>query len=279
MSLYIIIPIIILVVLVIAFLVWQLKDIVTTKYVFKNGNLSNALDGFNILHISDLHNNNCQKRLVSIIENQSPDIIVVSGDLIDSDKTNVGTALKLISRIITIAPIYYVQGNHEARLKTYIQFAASLRKSGVNVLDNTSATFCYKNTIINLVGIISPIYKSDFSSKLEKSEFNCIKTIINSNVKKGVLNILLAHNPEQLALYSQCNVDLVFSGHAHGGMIRLPFIGGIIAPNQGLFPKYTSGIHKANGTSMVISRGVGNHFPIFRIFNRPEVVVVTLKSK
>jgi hypothetical protein len=99
-----------------------------------------------------------------------------------------------------------------------------------------------------------------------------------NNREEDMFNLLLAHRPDYFDLYSQSNIDLVFCGHAHGGQVRLPFIGGLVAPGQGLFPKYTSGIHSKDDTAMVISRGLGNSILPLRIFNRPEVVVVTLKS-
>lgn len=279
MELYIIIPIILfLILLIIAFLIWQAKDIITTKYIFENDAVDKNLNGFKIVHISDLHNNNCGKRIVAITKAQSPDIIVITGDLIDSGNTNIDMAMEFISKIIDIAPIYYVQGNHEARLENYNEFAFSLTEMGVTVLDNTSAVFHYNNTAVNLIGIKSPKYESSFTAKIEKYTTESIKKIIQSNTRENMLNVLLAHNPELFELYSQCDVDLVFSGHAHGGVVRLPFIGGIIAPNQGLFPKLTGGVHTRNNTSIVISRGVGNHFPTIRVFNRPEVVAVTLKK-
>lgn len=279
MNLYIIIPIILfLILLIIAFLIWQAKDIITTKYIFENDAADKNLNGFKIVHISDLHNNNCGKKIAAITKAQSPDIIVITGDLIDSGNTNIDIAMEFISKIINIAPIYYVQGNHEARLENYNQFVSSLTEMGVTVLDNTSAVFHYNNTAVNLIGIKSPKYESSFTAKIEKSTTESVKKIIQSNIKENMLNVLLAHNPELFEQYSQCDVDLVFSGHAHGGVVRLPFIGGIIAPNQGLFPKLTGGVHTKNNTSIVISRGVGNHFPTIRVFNRPEVVAIILKA-
>ncbi|MDD4700140.1 MAG: metallophosphoesterase [Oscillospiraceae bacterium] len=276
MELVIIIAIIT-IILIIASCVWQNKVIITTEYVLKKDSANQNLDGFRIINISDLHNNDYNESLISIIRNQNPNIIVITGDLINKDE-DVDISLKLIRDIINIAPVFYVQGNHESCLKDYNEFADLLTSSGVKVLDNTSATVCYKNTLINFIGIMSPKYRSSLQTKLHKTVTSSINNTIKSNCKKGILNILLAHNPELIKLYSKSGVDLVLSGHAHGGMVRLPFIGGLVASNQGLFPKYTSGIHTIKNTSMVVSRGIGNHMGAIRIFNKPEVVTVILKA-
>lgn len=125
-----------------------------------------------------------------------------------------------------------------------------------------------------------PSFTREVEYSLESINENheMIKNIMDSRGDDSHLNVLLSHRPELIYAYEEAGMDLVLSGHAHGGQVRLPFMGGLIAPNQGIFPKYTSGIHNVGDTSMVISRGLGNSIIPFRIFNRPELVVVILRS-
>ena len=253
-----------------AYLVWENNSLGLTEYTYASPNVSPALDGFKICHLSDIHNKRFGEkntRLVSLVGEQSPDIIVITGDLADSRHTDVLAAAELIEQLVGIAPVYYVTGNHEERLPTavYSYLMKNLEELGVNLLDGRSEVIEHCGESINIAGLFD---KSGFP--LESAR---------GLVREDMLNILLNHRPQFAELYAEAGFDLAFSGHAHGGQMRIPFVGGVIAPDQFLFPKYSEGVHEFGDRATVISRGIGNSLAPTRVNNRPEVVVVTLKSK
>ena len=251
-----------------AFFYWQNNDVVVTKYDYINTEIPVDFDGFKILQVSDLHNKEFgkdQKILVSLTKEIAPDIIVVTGDLIDSNHTDIKAAIDYISQAVLIAPVYFVTGNHEIWSEQYTVLAVELVKYGVIILDNKSIILTRNGAEISLIGLPD----GDVISKESETVFDFAGKIFC---------ILLSHRPELLNEYAQKEVDLVFAGHAHGGQIRIPFLGGLFAPNQGLFPKYTSGIYTQADTTMVVSRGLGNSVIPVRVFNRPELVVVSLRE-
>ena len=267
-----------LLIIIIAFLYWQNNDIVITNIDVNNGNIPSNFDKFKILQVSDLHNKKFgknQNKLVKLTKKINPDIIVVTGDAIDIRKTNMDIAINYISQIAKSYPTYYVSGNHERRIKGYNRFEELLIQNNVKVLNNKCENIKIGNEEISLIGMkdISFIKSRD----KRKEYLNTLK-----DIKKEVNNnftILLSHRPEIIDIYSQSKVDLVFTWHAHGGQIRLPFTDGLFAPNQGLLPKYTSGKFKNGSTEMIVSRGLGNSLFPFRIFNRPELIVTTLNKE
>lgn len=266
--------------LLIIFLAWQNNAVVITEYKYANKKLPKEFNGVKVLHVSDLHNKNYGERLINKIKKINPDIIVITGDLIDRRKTRVDTAENFITGIAKIAPIYYVSGNHEQLSEYFDELKDVLYKSNVNIMDNFYTILRKDGGSIGLLGIADPAINQDSKTYLKEknSEYareNITKLIENSDTD---FNILLSHRPELFNIYSELKVDLVFSGHAHGGQIRIPFVGGVLSPNQGFFPKFSEGMHSEETTSIVISRGLGNSIFPFRIFNRPELVLVTLKS-
>lgn len=251
-----------------------------THYDIENKKIPEDFNKYKIAHLSDFHNTNSKRiktTLVKKLEENKPDIIVITGDLIDSRRTNIDTAKEFIQSIKHIAPIYYVVGNHESRLINAIGLQEQIQNAGAIILRNEKIFLKNNNESINLIGLDDPAFYTPYEN------FNEMKKKIDEKLKilatdKTKFTILITHRPEYIETYSKNNVDLVFTGHAHGGQIRLPFVGGIIAPGQGFLPKYTNGVNKSNGTNMVISRGIGNSKFPFRINNRPELIFVTLKS-
>ena len=233
-----------------------------------------AFSGFKIAQISDLHNaefGTDNQKLIDILKSEAPDAIVITGDLIDARRTNTEIAESFARRCMEIADCYYVPGNHEARLGgTYDAFESALIADGVNVLRNGSVRIRKEMDAIRIVGVDDPAFAkaSDAITNLDAA----LEALSSDD-----FTILLAHRPELIDEYSKWEIDLVLSGHAHGGQIRLPGIGGLYAPGQGFFPKYTSGNYTVGDTEMIVSRGIGNSaFPL-RVNDRPEVVIVTLK--
>lgn len=263
-----------------AFFRWQNNSITISEIVFKNDTIPETFKGYKILQISDLHNKEFgskQNKILAKIEKINPDIIVVTGDLIDSNKTNINTSMELINEAINIAPIYYVSGNHEAWSGLYEDLKSKLENSGVVVLHNKKIKFFNNNDSIDIIGLADTSF---IKSNLLEYDSNVETNNLLNKLTKDSTNfkILLSHRPELFDIYSSSNVDLIFSGHAHGSQFRLPFIGGLVAPDQVFFPKLTEGIHSNNNTSMIVSRGLGNSIIPLRIFNKPELIVVTLEK-
>jgi len=220
------------------------------------------------VQVSDLHNKEFgknQSRLLRIVSKQAPDIIIVTGDLIDSNHPNIDKAMEFIEGAVKIAPVYYITGNHELWFKQYEALKGRIETAGAVILDNEICDITNEHgETIKIIGLDDG---SIYSNKLEE---------LMKDIGYSDFSILLSHQPEAFEYYCESEVDLVFSGHAHGGQIRLPFVGGLVAPNQGFFPKYTSGLYLKDLTTMVVSRGLGNSIIPIRLFNRPEVVTVKL---
>ena len=271
----------IIIVLIIIYLYFENNAIQITNIDVKDPIIPNSFNDFKIVHISVLHNKEFgknQQNIIAKIKEINPDIIVITGDIIDSYDTNVQISADFINGISKIAPVYYVTGNHESRiLDDYVSLKTQMQTAGIHVLENEFITISNGNDKINIIGINDPSF--DFLKLTGSTDEEIVATNLNGLTEdlKGY-NILLSHRPELIDIYASFNINLVFSGHAHGGQIRIPFIGGIIAPHEGLFPKYTSGLYEVKNTKMVVSRGLGNSaFPI-RINNRPEIVVVRFKK-
>ena len=197
--------------------------------------------------------------------------------MIDSRNTKVDVALNFAEQAVKIAPCYYVTGNHEARVDEYSDLKVGLIELGVTVLEDAKTQIVLSGESITLVGVDDPSFQTDYL-------FGDDETVMNSELNELINEedgyvILLSHRPELFDTYVENKVDLVFSGHAHGGQFRIPFIGGVVAPNQGVFPKYDAGIFTEGNTNMVVSKGVGNSIIPFRVCNRPEVILIELTTQ
>lgn len=237
------------------------------------------LQGLKIAHISDYHNRKSRivnNALFDAIDEEKPDLIFITGDLIDKNKTDIPTSLSFVEKLCEYAPVYYVTGNHECNVsiedqKGFDDFIQSLRDIGVFVLRQNKAVFeTSDGKKVNVYGIDDPYFHCTYSYEVSgATAYLCDEFEIN----KGEYNMLLAHHPEQLPVYAEYGFDLVFSGHAHGGQGRF-FNQGLIAPDQGFFPEYTSGKYVEDNTTMILSRGIGNSiFPV-RVFNKSHLIFV-----
>ena len=244
-----------------------------SEYTYETDALSFSFDGFRIVHLSDLHSKTFLRENESVMRELNrlhPDIIVMTGDMIDGGShPDIGATQRFMEQAAQIAPCYYVFGNHEHmfsqdRLSPYLD---KIAEYGVQYLNNETVQIESKTgQTLSLIGM-------DDNSL----QANILQT--RAKEAKDDFRILLAHEPQLLEeSYAPTGVDLVFSGHAHGGQIRIPFTGqGLWAPDQGAFPKMTSGVCRADDTTMYISRGLGNSaFPL-RLCNHPEIVSVTLR--
>lgn len=261
------------------FTLWADKALTGRELQIKSEKIPASFDGFRIVHISDLHNATFGKdnnKLLKKIKNAQPDIIAVTGDIVDSRRTNTAVSLDFMKNALSLAPVYYVTGNHEFRISQSKSFVSEIKKLGVTVLDNESFSLKKGNDKIDLYGIDDPYFYGEYMT--DEEAFVVAHKLEELEIKNG-FSILLSHRPEFLDIYAERGFDLVLSGHAHGGQFRLPFVGGLIAPGQGFFPEYDSGIYEKNATKMIVSRGLGNSVIPLRLFNRPEIISVVLKSE
>ena len=248
-----------------------------TNYKITSENLPTEFNGYKIAQISDFHNKKKYESIIEKLKEAAPNIIVITGDFIDSRKTKTEISLSFAKELTKIAPCYYVMGNHESRLTDiYPDFEKSLKEIGITVLHNEKAILEKNGAEITLIGIDDP----RLQGKTKGKEYACqvIKDELSIFNNEENYKIVLSHRPEVFKEYVNANIDLALTGHAHGGQAILPFIGGIIAPNQGFFPKYYKGIYQENNTKMIVSRGIGNSLCPIRFNNKPELIVVELEA-
>lgn len=270
---------IIIVLSLLVFFYYQNNNLEVSKLNYKNDKVPKAFDNFKIIHISDLHNKRFgskQFRIIKKIKKENPDVIFITGDLVDRRRFNLNKALEFIDSAIEIAPIYYIAGNHEAWSFQYPNIKKELLKRKVTVLDNDIVNIEKDKSQISVAGIKDAAFDTEKNAK-EVNLKRFKKDLKNFKLKSN-FNILLSHRPEIFDLYAKSKFDLIFCGHAHGGQFRLPIIGGLFSPNQGILPKYTSGRYDDKNTTMIVSRGLGNSLMPIRLFNKPEIVSVTFKK-
>ena len=268
---------------------YETDNIEKVEYIIENEKIPKDFDKFNIVQISDLHNKSFGKennRLLSTIDELEPDIVVITGDLVDGDSKNFEVALKFIYDITKKYNVYHIIGNHEqkALIKKYRDLYKSYFKdlydSKVINLNNEYIRIENKNSYINLYGLSIPfdcytyLFNGGSRSSIDKNYINNVL----GNINDKEYNILLSHSPFFFEEYSKWGADLVISGHVHGGIIRIPKIGGLLSPNREFFPKYDLGKYTTNNSSMILSKGLGGSKLLMRINCRPEVVKIILRS-
>ena len=264
-------------ILLIIWIAYGNTDLEIYKYNVKSEDIPSEFDNFRIVQISDLHNaefgeNN--EKLLLMLKQADADIIAITGDMIDSRNTDIDVAISFAQKAVNIAPVYYVNGNHESRvLGEYEKLKQGLTDTGVTILENSSADITIGDETITLIGINDPTFRMDIV--YDTMEQNIAHQLVNVIPDNDNYKVLLAHRPEYFDVYAG-NVDLVLSGHAHGGQFRIAFIGGLVAPGQGFFPEYYEGSHIKENTEMIVSRGIGNSIIPFRINNKPEIIVAEL---
>lgn len=253
-----------------AWLVWGNVSLETEYYTITDKKIPEAFSGYRIAHVSDLHNATIGKgnsRLLSAIRDAEPDIIVITGDLVDSRKTDMDVAFDFVRKAAQIAPVLYVSGNHEARLD-YAAIRRGLQEAGANILDDAKMIHGNGEDSLTFLGLAD----RSFSSAEEMSEK--LDSLIRET---SGYRILLCHRPELFDIFQEKDIDLMLSGHVHGGQVRIPFLGGLYTPDQGLFPKYDAGLFEAEGSRLLISRGLGDTILPLRIGNRHVLPVIELR--
>ena len=272
----------------IGILICFVKKIDVTKYTISNEKIPEEFNGFKIVQLSDFHSQgyrNTTEDIINKVKHINPDIIVMTGDIVSWDMEDIDEVKVLIKSLVELYPIYYIDGNHEhlaeiLRPGKYVAFIEFMKELGVTTIKNDYIEIYKGDKSINLYGINLPLdgatglYVNKF--QLEKNYVE--KTLPEANEEK--FNILLAHTPTFIKQYSQWGADLVLCGHMHGGIVRIPFTNiGLLSPERTIFPKYAAGKFKVNGSIMIVNRGIGGSSFDLRLFNNPEITVITLKSK
>lgn len=258
------------------------RQLVTDNYTVRVRDLPESFNGKKVLHLSDLHKKRYGDGFNNLINSCAfckPDLIVFTGDLFSRDEENLSPKVVLMQRLVKIAPVYYIPGNHEADVpeKAYA-LMLRLKREGVHVLVNRMERFYIGESYVN-------IYGAAFGMRFYKNQnggYSGLAPITQSVLEdqlgtaaRGECNILLAHTPLAFEEYAEWGADLTFSGHIHGGVIRLPHIGGLLSPERKFFPKYSKGVYEKDGAKMVVSAGLGK----FRLMNPAQIVLVTLRTE
>ena len=247
----------------------------TTKYTISSENLPPAFSGYKIVHLSDFH---CKpkKGMVSAVKAEEPDVIFMTGDMVD-DERPYDSFLKLLESMIKIAPVYIISGNHDVQHDDYEKIVNICRDMGAAYLINQCVSIKKDDDKIYVYGIDDPGVraKEKLDEKIEKS--------ISELKRNDGFEILLFHRANKLPLLEKEKFDIIFSGHMHGGQIRLPHFGGVLAPKSSfgdngrmIFPEYSGGRYKIGDTEVVVSCGMGNPVSLPRFGNPTEIVSVTL---
>jgi len=245
------------------------RSISVSSYDIINTKLDPVFDGYKIVQVSDLHNasfGNNQENLIELIKAQDPDLIVLTGDMVGNWVPDYDKALILIREAVKIAPVIVVDGNHDAQIESYPIQKQAMIDAGAIVLADETMSIELNGSSINLIGM------------KERFDIEDRGVYVKDLIDPLRFNLLLAHHPESFKDYVNAKPDLVLTGHAHGGQFR--FFGiPIYSPDQGLFPKYTVGTFSQDSTTMIVSRGLGESVLPLRLFNPPELVVITLHSQ
>lgn len=262
---------------------WSNFGISISKYDVSSEQLPSGFEGYRIVQLSDLHSASVgqgNSSLLHAVEESAPDIVVMTGDMVSRYDTDFSVTLALCAKIAEKYPTYYIQGNHEEGLakEDWYTLKEALEECGVTVLDNEVLTLSAANGhTVNLIGLWFNLdYYHQMTSYYQPFTGETIQKILGS-APEGY-NILLAHNPNYFEVYAAWGADLTLSGHIHGGMVRLPFIGGVLSPETLLFPKYDAGLYQQDASAMVLSRGLGRGRMGIRLFNPPDVVLITLHN-
>lgn len=250
-----------------------------SKFNIKLSKLPDEFNGYKILQLSDFHSKEFRQGneyLIKKINEESPNIIVMTGDMINSDSDNFSIFADLAKKLASKYDVYYIFGNHEMNLSQNKQkeLIDIINECGVKIINNEKQEIIKENNKINIYGL-------NYELQYYFSRNNFTYELMNEsleNTNSDEINILLAHNPIDFKTYRKWGADLTFAGHVHGGVVRIPFLKGILSPDVNFFPKYDKGLYIEDNKSMVVSTGLGYGTLPIRLFNLPEIVVVTLEK-
>lgn len=255
-----------------AFLIKDSRDdLEISRYEVKSQKLPESFDGFKIVQLSDLHGAEFGEDgmgLVEKVKELEPDIIALTGDFV-TDEGDLAAVEKLAARLVKLCPVYFVSGNHEFGSGLAVKVRNILERAGVKYLSNEYLTISRGEDGILLGGVEDPLAYADMLSPDELAQKM-------NDAAPDAFKILLGHRNYWMTEYPELPVDLIFCGHAHGGLVRIPGVGGLIGTDRRLFPDFDAGQFNNGRYTLIVSRGLGNSVSIPRVFNRPEIVCVEL---
>lgn len=249
------------------------EDLEISRYEVNSKKLPESFDGFKIVQLSDLHGAEFGEdgmELVDKVGSLEPDMIALTGDFV-TDEGDLAAVEKLAARLVKLCPVYFVSGNHEFGSGLAVKVRNILERAGVKYLSNEYLTISRGEDGILLGGVEDPLAYADMLSPDELAQKM-------NDAAPDAFKILLGHRNYWMTEYPELPVDLIFCGHAHGGLIRIPGVGGLIGTDRRLFPDFDAGQFNNGRYTLIVSRGLGNSVSIPRVFNRPEIVCVELSS-
>ena len=255
------------------FLLWGNCSLQTTETALVSPALPPAFDGLRIVELADLHGRvfgRGSRRLLAAVRRAEPDLICIDGDLFD-EHTDLAMLPPLLRGLCAIAPVYYVTGNHEWRVPGLRGILAQMRACGVTVLQDDWRVLRRGEDALIVAGTDDPCGPAERKTPAE------LIADIRAEAGEAAFLLLLAHRNDQLPQWSDLGVQAVLAGHCHGGVVRLPFVGGLFGTDRRLFPAWDAGLYRQGETALYVSRGLGYTNVHFRLFNRPEVAVIVLR--
>lgn len=255
------------------FLLWGNCSLQTTETALVSPALPPAFDGLRIVELADLHGRvfgRGSRRLLAAVRRAEPDLICIDGDLFD-EHTDLAMLPPLLRSLCAIAPVYYVTGNHEWRVPGLRGILAQMRACGVTVLQDDWRVLRRGEDALIVAGTDDPCGPAERKTPAE------LIADIRAEAGEAAFLLLLAHRNDQLPQWSALGVQAVLAGHCHGGVVRLPFVGGLFGTDRRLFPAWDAGLYRQGETALYVSRGLGYTNVHFRLFNRPEVAVIVLR--
>lgn len=255
------------------FLLWGNCSLQTTETALVSPALPPAFDGLRIVELADLHGRvfgRDSRRLLAAVRRAEPDLICIDGDLFD-EHTDLAMLPPLLRGLCAIAPVYYVTGNHEWRVPGLRGILAQMRACGVTVLQDDWRVLRRGEDALIVAGTDDPCGPAERKTPAE------LIADIRAEAGEAAFLLLLAHRNDQLPQWSALGVQAVLAGHCHGGVVRLPFVGGLFGTDRWLFPAWDAGLYRQGETALYVSRGLGYTNVHFRLFNRPEVAVIVLR--
>lgn len=255
------------------FLLWGNCSLQTTETALVSPALPPAFDGLRIVELADLHGRvfgRGSRRLLAAVRRAEPDLICIDGDLFD-EHTDLAMLPPLLRGLCAIAPVYYVTGNHEWRVPGLRGILAQMRACGVTVLQDDWRVLRRGEDALIVAGTDDPCGPAERKTPAE------LIADIRAEAGEAAFLLLLTHRNDQLPQWSALGVQAVLAGHCHGGVVRLPFVGGLFGTDRRLFPAWDAGLYRQGETALYVSRGLGYTNAHFRLFNRPEVAVIVLR--
>ncbi len=257
------------------------RHLVISNYKINDPRWPATINGWRLVQLSDIHNQATEgpgnNKIINSVQKLQPDIITITGDLFDGDRTNIPNNLQLVKRLTSIAPVYVILGNHEFANDDYIRLIQLVEEAGARVIRNELVTINDKNTPIMIIGLDDPAawgWPLSYKAQTQLTAQTLNKIMTSPEFDSTAPRLILAHRPELWSQYLLANPLIILSGHTHGGQIRLPLIGAIYVPNQPLLAQYDEGIFAIANSYLIISRGLGNSFINCRFNNYPEIITI-----